>query len=458
MFSEVLKGKSAPSSMSFEVSWDTLEPLVLNSNVGQALTDQKELRKQGAGLPSPDADYRLFGARKEDVRVVFYKDAASWCPYCQKVWIMLEEKKIPYKMTKVNMRSYGDKPPDFLRKVPNGLLPAVEIDGVLQTESIDIMMNLERLFSADDGSNRMWPIDETELARARNLMRLERTLFSLWCNLIFRPNFGSMRGPFEEGMDAVDNALSETDSPWFLDRLSIVDLQYITHVERMAASVPYWAGFKIRGDGRWPAVEKWMDAFEDLTSYLATKSDYYTHIKDIPPQYGPGYMVREAEIMAATIDGSDGSWSLPLPALSSGDIEPIHEKLNPGDEAARFEAAYKLVTNRNAVIKFALRGAGSPGRKRFQAPLADPYAEPALEYMEQMDAVLRNVVYRLIHSTSASSKSDIPSLEGGDSDTKQALTDCCDYLKARIGVPRDMTYPAARQLRAYLNDIKTLLQ
>lgn len=24
-------------------------------------------------------------------------------------------------------------------------------------------------------------------------------------------------------------------------------------------------------------------------SYLAFKSDYYTHIKDIPPQYGPGY-------------------------------------------------------------------------------------------------------------------------------------------------------------------------
>ena len=41
---------------------------------------------------------------------------------------------------------------------------------------------------------------------------------------------------------------------------------------------------KVRGDGRWSNVEKWMDAFETMPSYLATKSDYYTHVMDIPPQ------------------------------------------------------------------------------------------------------------------------------------------------------------------------------
>lgn len=61
-----------------------------------------------------------------------------------------------------------------------------------------------------------------------------------------------------------------------------------------------------------------MEAFESLPSYRATKSDYYTHVMDIPPQYGPGYRVlgQEALRMAAAIDGSDGSWSLPLPPFN----------------------------------------------------------------------------------------------------------------------------------------------
>ena len=42
------------------------------------------------------------------------------------------------------MRSYGDKPQSFLSKVPGGLLPVVELDGTLHTESLDIMMLLEQ--------------------------------------------------------------------------------------------------------------------------------------------------------------------------------------------------------------------------------------------------------------------------------------------------------------------------
>lgn len=42
----------------------------------------------------------------------------SRCPYCHKVWLQLEEKRIPYTIEKINMRCYGDKPASFMAKVP----------------------------------------------------------------------------------------------------------------------------------------------------------------------------------------------------------------------------------------------------------------------------------------------------------------------------------------------------
>eukprot|EP00971_Amphidinium_carterae_P160253 3177052-Amphidinium_carterae.1 len=62
---------------------------------------------------------------------------------CQ-VWLLLEAKGVDFNVEKINMRSYGDKPEWFLEKVPRGLLPAVEIDGRFMTESLEIMMAIER--------------------------------------------------------------------------------------------------------------------------------------------------------------------------------------------------------------------------------------------------------------------------------------------------------------------------
>lgn len=367
MFQQGKVSQQSPFLKASAVStWEQLNSIVLDTPVGRHMKDQEELRAVGDGLPHTDAKLRLFGTTGEP-RVVYYRDTAAWCPYCQKVWILLEEKQIPYRVEKINMRSYGDKPQEFLREVPNGLLPAIKLDGVMQTDSLQIMLNLERNFPAPK-HKKMWPSEsDSDYTRTVQLMRLERDLFSRWCTLVFRPSIGGgSRSFFEEGLDLVNQELTVTNSPWFLDDLSIVDLTYVTHIERMCASVAYWSGFKVRGDGRWPAIERWLDAFESMPSYMATKSDYYTHVMDIPPQYGPGFPVFGNKL-ASIIDGKDKkSWKLPLQPFSPSDVEPVSQTINPGDVAACQEAAYKMIKNHAAITRFALRGPGRPGKKQFQ--------------------------------------------------------------------------------------------
>ncbi|KAH8044440.1 chloride channel [Aureococcus anophagefferens] len=54
---------------------------------------------------------RLFGASEKDVRVTLFRDHHAWCPYCQKIWLWLEEKRVPYRVKKVTMFCYGEKSP-----------------------------------------------------------------------------------------------------------------------------------------------------------------------------------------------------------------------------------------------------------------------------------------------------------------------------------------------------------
>jgi glutaredoxin len=68
------------------------------------------------GPTNAQATLRLFGQSEADVRVTLYRDNHAWCPYCQKVWLWLEEKRIPYRIKKITMFCYGEKERWYKRK------------------------------------------------------------------------------------------------------------------------------------------------------------------------------------------------------------------------------------------------------------------------------------------------------------------------------------------------------
>ena len=114
-------------------------------------------------------------------RVTLYRDKFAWCPYCQKVLLWLEAKRIPHRIRKVTMRCYGAKEPWFTALVPSGMLPALELDGQLITESDDILAALEAAFG---------PLGAAPLASPPQLAlrRLERRMFRAWCEWLCRSN------------------------------------------------------------------------------------------------------------------------------------------------------------------------------------------------------------------------------------------------------------------------------
>eukprot|EP00293_Proteomonas_sulcata_P016739 CAMPEP_0184294938 /NCGR_PEP_ID=MMETSP1049-20130417/5981_1 /TAXON_ID=77928 /ORGANISM="Proteomonas sulcata, Strain CCMP704" /LENGTH=204 /DNA_ID=CAMNT_0026603357 /DNA_START=71 /DNA_END=685 /DNA_ORIENTATION=- len=197
-------------------------------------------------------------------------------------------------------------------------------------------------------------------------------------------------------------------------------------------------------------MEKWLEAFERRPAYLATKSDYYTHVMDIPPQYGPGQTVSEGEPFQKAIDGREG-WTLPLPPLTGEDLEPVLDFWNPGDEAARHEAAFCLTSNFKAVAKFAARAAGSDvgswqrNGGFSKSALADPYAKAEDSIIPDVEACLAHVANALLNGTDKA-KADMKGAQG-NAEVQKA---CLEYLRKRISVPRDMSYPAARQFRAHI--------
>ncbi|GJP51372.1 hypothetical protein CLOM_g10527 [Closterium sp. NIES-68] len=433
------------------------------------------------------ATQRLFGAAESDVRVTLFRDNSAWCPYCERVWLQLEEKRIPYVVEKINMRCYGPKPDWFLQMVPSGLLPVLKLDDRVITESLDIMFVLERAFP-DHTPLLPSPSDRAASQRVEKLLRLERQLAGAWLQWarvgdgggglmggMFRRGGGGGGGGgagqrmFEEALDAVDSALQEGGGPLFMgDQMSLVDAVYAPFLERTAASIPFWKGLTVRGNPRWPALSLWFDAMDSRPTYLAMKSDDFTITHTLEPQIGPVVLADAGAAHRDYIEGRDGSgaWDLPLqPEVTAwGEDDGTG---GAGREAQR-EAVESIILNHELLVSFclrALRDKSFPrqqamligGRPRLQPP-SDAELEAARERLAPgVSEALRHVAHALLEGTETLGAAVPAGVLGSLSGEEEEVAVCVAYLRDRVGVPRDLTYPAARQLRAHLQWMVRLL-
>ncbi|KAK3250640.1 hypothetical protein CYMTET_39985 [Cymbomonas tetramitiformis] len=421
-----------------------------------------ELKEQGQG-PADHLASKRFSSDEDKISVELYRDTAGWCPYSQKVWLMLEEKKQPYSVSKVAMNCYGEKPQSFWQMQPSGGIPVAVIDGRVIRESNDILEAIEQKFP----SPSMFPEDQGKRQALPQMLRLERAIFGCWFRWCGTGERGdaSFRDEFRRLAAEVDDTLGVfSDGPFFLggERPSIVDVMFCPFLERMAASLPYYKGFLFRGSPDYPNINAWFAAMEALDSFKGIQSDYYTTCMDLPPQIGGCTFTPESTATGykGMIDGSDGtSWRLPLSPEGSA-VEPVSDFWqNKGMQQARREAARRLLGNLSAVTKFCCRAVGDKGR-RYGSQLANPDAVPNEEAEPVVRLALQVVMGQLLREddwdkdTIAAAIKNIAQIGL----PKEITADCLIYLRERISVPRDMPYPAARQLRAHLNLVIDALQ
>jgi glutathione S-transferase len=344
----------------------------------------------------------LFGRPKEDIRVVLYRDHHSWCPFCQKVWIWLEEKRVPYMVRKVSMFCYGDKERWYKQLVPTGMLPALELDGKTLLESDDILIALEEAFGQLNASMK-----DPHVAKLR---QLERIIFSAWCRWLCYPSSVAVdrqhAAQFQEAVNVVETALASSRGPYFLEKFSVADLVFIPYMERMHAALFYYKGYSLRSEQN-PRTFAWFNAIESRGTYRGTQGDFHTHAHDLPPQMGNCYENNTLIQQQNRQKVDRGPWDQ-LPDISYPE---------PAD--AKELALARVLKHKDSIIRV--------------NPLDD----------EAIDAALRCALSYMMTGT------PVKPPVGSDAGLR--------YIKSRIAVPRDMPIWSARCLRHALEKTAALV-
>jgi len=335
--------------------------------------------------------------------VTLFRDYHAWCPYCQKVWLWLEEKRVPYKIQKITMFCYGDKEAWYKKKVPSGMLPAIEIDGQIVTDSDQVLFALEDHFGPLHRS-----MEDPSVMTAR---KLERDLFRAWCEWLCRPQQPSREERAKQQVlqtvCEVEKALASTPGPFFLDEFSTADVIFTPYIERMGASLFYYKGYTLRDARSNPNIAAWFDALEARETYLGTQSDYHTHCHDLPPQMGGCYENAERQQQQNMRLVDQGPWS------------EIPDTNVPEPDDSREGALHRCIKHKDNIIRV------NPTRDK-----------------SAVDEALRCA---LTHMMTGEQVQPPP---GSDTSLR--------YICDRVSVPRDMPIWSARHLRQALETTAAL--
>lgn len=421
-----------------------------------------------------EAKTRLFGAKEPDV--IFWRDSAGWCPFCEMTWLLLEEMRVPYCVRTVPLRRYmlegEQKDPEYIFLVgPEGVVPSLQFcaDAVMDgspaggppVQSVEsIFGELERRYpdrfpGGAPGTRARACEGEGSIF---GLLRVARRSYEACAGAASSDPIalGALAGALEE----LNQMIAEADEQRgggamggadvggpFLEggaTPTVADLMLLPFLERTEAVVPYFFGRDALVTSRVPfgRIARYLsEARREHAAFAALSSDATTlartNLRYALAGQAPRYSVPSMDVdeeAAAAIDGTSpkvrDAWAA---AASATD---------------RHEAAARLASAAERVSAFARRCAELPPAAPSGAARADASEGDAV------DAALRALASLLLDGGNADAQRDseiaAAALQsrygaGGAAEAAAAL----EALSLNVGVPRDMSVEPARALRAY---------
>jgi glutathione S-transferase len=336
----------------------------------------------------------------------------------------LEEKEIPYQVEYIDLSS---KPQWYLDLVPTGLVPAAKINGELTYESKDILLALEEKFSPS-----LLPSESTlnnaateAIADCETNGLIQAGYKFLWGRNADLSNLSpeellSLQIDFESKLDAIEQFLSQYPGDYFLGEFSLVDIMYAPHLTRIASNLPVYKNYQIRGNDRFPNLNRWLEAIDSRPAYDRVKSDSTTN-----------------NLVMRRIFG----------------LQPATHKLSLTTENIQtntycMEAAAKLSDNHQAIIGDIFKNSG------LEAMISEGDCNFA---SEAIDLHLRLLAEYLIAGDRESLIGGRVGGKGG-TDAKVAAVGAIAlaFLRNRASAPRDMSAGAAVAFREAIDSVDLL--
>lgn len=211
---------------------------------------------------------------------------AGWfCPFVQRAWAVLEEKKIPYQYIEVNPY---EKPQSLLKLNPRGLVPTLEYENKPLFESTVICELLEEAYPNQGPS--LLPKDLYQRARMRiwTDFMTSRIIPSFHRFLQFQPeqkdfNDKGLTAAREEFLGHLKTFIKEMDSkgPFFLGaEPSLIDFVVAPWAVRLWVFDHYKHGSGIPAPGHggadeamWARFHQWLYAVQTRDSIKNTTSE-----------------------------------------------------------------------------------------------------------------------------------------------------------------------------------------